>query len=69
MDLTMMDVKQIAVRMNVSERTVRRWRDKGILPKPTVRNGRKLLWSRRLIERCVRNGYLARSGQKRTSDD
>lgn len=60
MDLQMLAMKDIAKETGIRLRTIQRWKARGLLPAPTVRAGRRLWWSRAVVERwaCTREATL-----------
>lgn len=53
-------IKQVAERNNVSTTTVRRWIDKGTLPRPVLLVGNTLCWSEKALNaQMARKALLA----------
>ena len=53
--------KRVRLRYNVTERTIDRWAQIGVLPPPETINGRKY-WRRSALERNERDGMSRRPG-------
>jgi hypothetical protein len=49
----LVDAKQAAILLDVSDRTIRRWKQAGCLPEPAVRVNRKCLWRYDDLERLI----------------
>lgn len=47
---------QVAAMLGIDRSSLYRWLDRGIFPKPNIKHGRTVRWSRRAVERFIETG-------------